>query len=324
MSAAESDISKSIEILIANIRGLHKTIEHLSNQLRGFVHKADKENVSSINKQSGTYWRLVAYLNSLIRIKLFLEQNFNYIEPMVVIAVTRYLFELTVWLRLMQENENYGCVYYLELINTQLKYYHDLQGHLTREVTFLKETGVHEKKLFEQRFKEAEKITDMETRQQALQQIPNDITQVIDNQASRRFSIYSEQAQSNGYAFQAYLIETKKLPNIEKSISDLELERNQFERDATENVRNLVRDPKGNKIKWNWKQKAIDVGMEDDYNFIYSYTSRLLHAFPVSVATNHKNLELDEIRIFLKYIHIRLLDIIEITQNLLLSSSSSD
>lgn len=324
MSAAQSDISKLIEALIANIRGLHETIENLSDQLRGFVHKADKENASSINRKSGTYWRLVAYLNSLIRIKLFLEQNFNYIEPMGLIAVTRYLFELTVWLKIMHKNENYGCVYYLELLNTKLKYYHDLQGHLTREVTFLKKTAVDENKLFEERFKEAEKITDMETRQQALQQLHNDITQVIDNQASRRFSIYSEQAQSNGYNFQADLVEAKTLPNINKSIHDLELERNQFERDATEDVRNLVRDSKGKKIPWKWNQKAIDVSMEDDYNFIYSYTSRLLHATPASVVTNKKNLELDEIRIFLKYIHIRLLDIIEMTQNLLLTSSSSD
>ena len=52
--------------------------------------------------------------------------------------------------------------------------------------------------------------------------------------------------------------------------------------------------------------------MQDEYRFIYSYTSRLLHATLGSITTNYRNLELTEIRMFLGYIHVRLADIIEI------------
>jgi len=54
--------------------------------------------------------------------------------------------------------------------------------------------------------------------------------------------------------------------------------------------------------------------MPDDFEFIYSYTSRLLHAGPVSITTNQQNLELGEMRMFLEYIHVRIGDIIEMAE----------
>ena len=34
--------------------------------------------------------------------------------------------------------------------------------------------------------------------------------------------------------------------------------------------------------KWNWRERAIQIGMEEEYEFIYMYTSQLMHATPVS------------------------------------------
>lgn len=57
--------------------------------------------------------------------------------------------------------------------------------------------------------------------------------------------------------------------------------------------------------------------MKDEYDFIYAYASRLLHATPASLTTNQKNLEPDEMRVFLKYIRVRLFDEIEMAGKLL-------
>ncbi len=52
--------------------------------------------------------------------------------------------------------------------------------------------------------------------------------------------------------------------------------------------------------------------MIEQYEFLYSYTSRLLHATPVSIFTNQKNLEPEEMRLFLEYVYVSMLDALEL------------
>ena len=51
-------------------------------------------------------------------------------------------------------------------------------------------------------------------------------------------------------------------------------------------------------------------------SFIYTYTSLLMHATPVSIITDQKNLELGEIRMFLKYALVRIIDVIRMAEEL--------
>ena len=68
---------------------------------------------------------------------------------------------------------------------------------------------------------------------------------------------------------------------------------------------------------WRWKEQAAIVGMSDQFEFIYSFTSRLLHATPVSLTTNQKLLEPDEMHIFLEYIYVSILDIVDLAKQML-------
>ena len=61
--------------------------------------------------------------------------------------------------------------------------------------------------------------------------------------------------------------------------------------------------------------------MLDEYSFIYGYTSKLLHATPASLTTDQKNLEANEMGVFLRYIYVRLLDVIEMAENQLAAST---
>jgi len=121
--------------------------------------------------------------------------------------------------------------------------------------------------------------------------------------------MYGQQALINGYDFQSHLVEKKVLPQVFKTIADLEQEARDFDRDAPKEIKYLI--PK----RWKWRDRAGLVDMQDEYDFIYSYTSRLLHATPASLTTNQKNLEPDEVKLFLDYIHVRLVDIIHIARN---------
>ena len=59
--------------------------------------------------------------------------------------------------------------------------------------------------------------------------------------------------------------------------------------------------------------------MADAYDFMYAYTSRLLHATPTSFYTNEKNLEMEEMEIFIEFTYVTLLELAEVTKKLLQS-----
>jgi hypothetical protein len=138
--------------------------------------------------------------------------------------------------------------------------------------------------------------------------IPKTISDAIDAEASRRFSIYIKDAQINGYGFQAYLVEKKAVPQVEQALAELALEKDSFDATVPQAVKDLV--PR----QWNWRRMAEIVGLVDEYDYIYSFASKLLHATPASITTDHKNLELEEMEVFLKYIDVKLADLEALAQ----------
>ncbi len=315
MATSQPEKLKSLELLITDICGCAPRLAELIPEFRQRIELAEKAQDPRLEQKSATYGRLVAFVDSLVRLRLFLEHNFNYVETIGVLAVARYLFELTVWLKLLQMASRYGLVYYHELLKNQADFYIELRNNAVREISFLRHIGAREQSLIQSRLSEAMGIPNEEARKQALRRLSNDITQEIDRAASRTFSLYAEQAQTNGYDFQAYLVETKVLPDITKAIADLTQKLSTIEMLARRVCDFL---PK----RWVWKDQAARVDMKDEYDFIYAYASRLLHATPASLTTNQKNLEPDEMRAFLKYIRVRLLDVIEMAEGLLATDST--
>lgn len=148
----DQDRFQSSDNLIDKIRKLELPIKALIDQLEpALIAAEDRE--PNPRRRSRTYWVLAAYRNSLVRSRIFLEQNFHYIEPMGLLAVTRYLFELMVWLKLLERDHQYGLVYYFELLINQLDYYEQLRDQLMREVVFLKGVDAQEDQLFQERLR---------------------------------------------------------------------------------------------------------------------------------------------------------------------------
>ena len=113
-----------------------------------------------------------------------------------------------------------------------------------------------------------------------------------------QFALYAQEAAHNGYGFQAYLIERDVVPKIQQNLEDA---KNSYEEIKSAWANKISEFNKEFK-KWSWKEMSNRVQMDRDYDFIYSYTSRLLHAFPHSLTTNQKNLEDSEVLMFLNYV----------------------
>ncbi len=263
---------------------------------------------AAFNKWDHNSWCLSVAGDSLVRIRLFTEQNFHFVETMGVIAVARYIFEVSVWLHLFKLDRRYGLVYFDQLLDTQRRYFQDEKAQLEREVVLLKSFGDREKEFQEKALENVKGLPPGDGRRKAPVSTLKSISEAIDAEASRRFSIYAKAAQTNGYEFQAYLVQTKAIPQVEQALAAIALERDSFNATVPQDVKDLI--PR----RWQWREMAQKVNLTDEYDYIYSFSSKLLHATPASITTDSKNLELAEMEVFLKYIDVKMADVVILAQ----------
>lgn len=294
-------LATQIHALVESIKAHHAAVDAEARRLR------TPEILRSFDKQSARSWCIAVMGDSLVRLRLLLEQNFNFVETIGVVAVSRYLFELSVWLCLFEGDERYGLVYYGQLLETQQKYYEDCFAQLQREVEMLKAFDRKEHDAQRAVIGETATPTDLGDRLRAT-------AQVIDAEAARKFSLYAEQAKVNGYGFQAHLVEKKALPGVKSALEALNAEQADFDANVLPGIRDLALTKDGKKKRWEWKKMAETVDLLPEYNFIYAFASKLLHATPASITTDKKNLEPAEITMFLRHINIKTADMVDLAR----------
>lgn len=268
-----------------------------------FREDLDSEEDRAFDKTSADDWRVNIYGNALVRLWLILENNFRVIETLGLVAVTRYIFELTLWLELIQKNKNYALIYCRRLTDTQKRYYEDSLQQFEREVALLEAFGEDDSKGTDDAIKRISALSNPTVEE--ISSIFNQTRDETDAKAARSFSLFSEQAKTNGYGFQAHLVRTQAIPKVQHSIVQLQQELDEFDRNISSQVSDLLQCSK-------WDKMADEAGMTAEYEYIYSYTSKLLHCTPASVTTDQKNLEPEEMVVFLRYIHTKIRDIIDL------------
>ncbi len=281
---------------VANISKLEEIISSIRNA----------ENVNTLRFKK-SYLVKAAYRNALIKLRLILEQNFINIETLGLLAVTRYIFEALLWLRLLDSDPAYGLVFYGQVVDKQIDH---LKGNLRKvesEIALFEALWKEEKRLNEDERKKAGVIHEKESVEELPSSLDN-VSATIDRKARRSFCLYADDAKKHGYGYQAHLLNTQVLPKIQKQLDMNAAEKEIFLSHCSKDIKKKL------KKRWNWFEEAKHVGMQDQYKFLYSYTSRLLHATPASIFTDQKNLEYPEMKIFLDYIYVSLLDVLELSE----------
>jgi rubrerythrin len=298
--------SDPLHRVVSEIRGLHSSVANLAGNFSAALQSLEEQEQQSKMPYSARFRSFAVVADALVKVRLLIEQNLSYLETLGVLALARYMFELTVWIRLVHKDDRYGLVFYRELADKQKRYYEDLYKHLTNEVAFFLEISKNEQKLVTKRLSEL----DLNPDPGAASTMFTEIEQEIDSVAARRFALYAEQAQTNGYGFQAHLIKTKAMPKVKASLDEVALTLQSIDDAISPDIKKLVQDQQ-------WKHRAGIADMSEEYDFIYSYTSRLLHATPPSITTDQKNLEVEEMDMFLRYVKVRIIDLLQIAKTML-------
>lgn len=297
----EADVTKQLSEHVKRIKSYRDLVDEEAKRLR------PPELAATFDNSNAHHWCLSVVGDSLVRTRLLIEQSFQFVDSLGVVAVSRYLHELSIWLNLFIKDERYGLLYYDQLIDTQKNYYQSTLDQLRREIVLLDEFALREEK-------ERDGFTNQQESAEGFAAAIRNAAEKIDKEAARTFSIYAEQAKYNGYGFQAYLVAQQSIPPVESALMDIAAERSSFDNSILPRISDLVLDKNRRKKRWKWKEMAKEVGLESEYDYIYSFSSKILHATPASITTNQKNLEATEMLVFLKYIEVKLADLIEISK----------
>jgi hypothetical protein len=303
----QDEQSQKIVFIIKEIKSLHTRFDLASKSydtiIDGYESKASLESL----RVDGEYWKAHAYRNSLIKLRLLIENNFLHVETLSVLATTRYIFEVLVWLRLLKNDSEFGLVFYWRLMADQLQHQKKTKEKLEHEVRLFRSLDDEERRLKKETVDRLLK-KNQNPSSDDFNRASTFVAEEIDRRARRYFSVYLSEAKVNGYGFQSHLIETKVISGFTDRIEKIEADRDSFTQNCSASARKKC------SARWNWRDHAQTVGMDEAYEFIYSYTSRLLHAAPCSILTDQKNLEPHEIVLFLDYTYVSMLDVLDLSE----------
>lgn len=255
------------------------------------------------------WWILKAQSGALEKFAVFFSED-RPLGSMELLAMARNIFETLVWLKLFGIDLQFGLVFYARFLDQQ------------------NETQVKHIEKIEQEAELFETCSDLDN--DALSSALNaalgsgvgaDAIEsarvqrkseacILDDQARREFTIYAAAAKFNGYAYQAHLIRTKALPEHREMLSKIKEHMVRFEADRDTLLSGRYRAMANWDVRWNWKERAKEVGLLRQYDFLYGYTSRLLHAMPMNLITE-STLSTDERILMLEYLYVAMRDALD-------------
>ena len=296
---------QKISQVVNEINLIQTRIEFQVSRLK---EKLDQFKNVEMENQTSEFWKTQALCDSLIRIRIFIEKNLSYIETLGVLSLCRYTFELVVWLKNIEADQRFALVYARRLIDDQIKFYKDLANQLDREIILYKSLAEEEASLHKHAIENAialKAIDDEAATGRRVAESMQNASDSIDQKLKLHLVLYSDDVKYNGYKFQANLIETQALPQAIEYMNKNKESLLKFDRQWAKTISELnlhLGNQHTHYLKWVWQGRAEYVGMHADFDLIYSYTSRLLHATPVSLTTNQKSLEDEEALMFLRYV----------------------
>lgn len=219
-----------------------------------------------------------------------------------LVALARNLFENLVWLKHFNEDVAYGLKFYRDLLEQQQQSQRQAIQQATGESVWFdeleKEDGVDLTPV-QHLIEKTDDLTDEE--KALLREQLNAKSAAVDAKAAERFSIYAHQAKSNSYGYHAHLIRSEIIPHHEERLRVVQ--RHLTKLKAL--LPTLLAESQIELItkSWNWRERAKAVKMENQYDFIYSFTSKLLHSSAMNLITE-KELQPSEREILLDYLRV--------------------
>lgn len=275
---------------------------------RGKLHFHSLQKSPEEQTHSAIVWILRAQIGTMEKIKTLFSREGQY-DTFELLAVARNLMENLVWLRLFNIDHQYGLLFYSELLKQQKQNNERLLEKVKGEIDLFEVCSNDEKESWARHF--SDDFLRGEPTEEALlaardrndEEVAN-----IDAKVRRSFCIYAANARFNGYDYQVSLLRTNELPRIEATIAEISGHQRNFDNEKPGLLTSAMQRELDR--RWNWADRARQAGLENHYNFLYGYTSKLLHSTPLNLITE-KRLSQSEVILLLEYTYVAVRDIID-------------
>lgn len=221
-------------------------------------------------------------------------------------AIARNLFENLVWLRLMNENAEYGIVFFHQLLKEQTQHNKAMLQKMMDEAALFEESQAEDTEILMTTIGALQENASPEEIKAAQHEHKEKLAS-LDARIRQEFCLHARSVVENGYSYQSYVIKEETVPKLQERQEVVADHQNKLNA-----VLPTLLSPKFQQIvkdKWNWFQRAAEVGMEKHYKFIYSYTSKMLHSTALNIITD-KTLAAEEEEVVLEYILVAARDLI--------------
>lgn len=250
-------------------------------------------------------WILRAHIGTLEKLTVLLPHD-RTPTTLELLSATRNLFENLIWLKLFEENKEWGLRFYAQFLEENRKDLEELTAKIGDEIVLFKNADRDDSKITDSMIASVANASDDIEQIASIQSNHQQLHDELDQRVRRSFSLYAAAAKFNGYSYQIHLLESKELPRHLERLGELE-ERVEAFKTLVDDDELFLRYSK----RTNWRDMAKTVGMLDQYDYLYRLSSRLLHSGPMNILTE-KQLSESEQMVLLKYMVVAAKDVIEL------------
>jgi len=215
------------------------------------------------------------------------KENLSLINLM---AVLRFVFESLIVTNLIINEKNYDKRIFYSIFLQQSNKIEKMIIKLEKEIELLEQFEKRENEIFSQVPNDVSNKEEVSKFIEEQKQTANQLYEELNN----HFTIFMTGVEHNGMGFHKALLQKQLLPkykeieneiktetsNITKILSKDDELNTQFDiRRQASRVLKKLKDDRG------WFSKASEIGLEDEYNFVYELTSSLMHFTSYAVTT---------------------------------------
>lgn len=251
-------------------------------------------------------WILNAHVGTLDKLPRLLPEG-RLPTSLELLSAVRNLFENLIWLRLFEQELEYGLKFYARLLEDQIE---DLKGLLAKneqEAALFRDLANEDDEIVATWAESIKALTlPDEDGIAAAQDVQRQSQKKLDAKARRSFSLHAAAAALNGFEYQIHLIKNKESKRIGDQLATIESRLNALRCEIADEARF-----RRITAKFVWRDEARRVGMLDQYDYLYRLTSRLLHSSPMNIITE-KELSQAEQTLLLEYMFVAASDVLDI------------
>jgi hypothetical protein len=252
-------------------------------------------------------WILRAQIGTIEKLKTLLSKE-RLPSSLELISAARNLFEIIVWLKLFEDNYEWGGRFYGIFLKENLDDISGLLQKVESEIALFERAQAEDENITNSMIAELAKAISIGSDTTAIITKHNRLRETLDQKVRRSFSLYAAASKFNGYTFQIHHLREKEIPRILEWKKKIEAQREDFRKwtrsiSKFNDLSKMIR----------WRREAKSVGLEGQYDYLYRLSSRLLHSGPMSIITE-KALTDQEQMVLLEYMVVAVRDVFELVE----------